>query len=566
MQKVILDLLPGGVAPIVYASQYDDGRSIRFMLTEGGPDSQYSLNGNETITADLTKPDGTEATINVANPGAGKHYVDLVNGADDYDQAGVYLGEIVLTRNATVIGSANFVLKVEEDAYGGQITTDTATGNPCTFTTDLADALVSLTADVVAIQSGSGTPYPAGGGKNKFGGQYNEITPLFIASGTDIVASAAKASGNINCRYYDENQNEIDFWYLANDYGSNRVWRTFTITQDCYYVKFDGTTTTDMQIEYGTTPTPYAPYSNIRPIVGHSALNLTRCGKNLLSWSKASDTINGIIYTVNSDGTVTADGTATAESTFVLFGATGKFNKPISYIMNGSVGGFGNAVRMRFGVSGVGSYDDFGSGVTIPAIPDLATRYQYIQITIANGTHVDNIIFKPMVRLASETSSEYEPYNGTPYTVAFGQTVYGGVYDKSGRLTITHALLDNSRITEVQPTSGIEYRFNFNVIPDGLTGTQPVICSVFDGSAPYSIYYPFRMTMAQGRHIYFTAENMTTTELLNLCQSSAFQLVYPLATPIVIDVSSISPSAVEGTNNIISDGGGDVAVTYIKKV
>ena len=157
MQKVILDLLPGGVAPIVYASQYDDGRSIRFMLTEGGPDSQYSLNAGDVITCNLTKPDGTETVINVANPGGGEHYVDLVNGADDYDQAGAYLGEIVLTRNARVIGSANFVLKVEEDAYGGQITTLTATGNPCTFTTDLADALVSLTADIVC-GGGGGTP------------------------------------------------------------------------------------------------------------------------------------------------------------------------------------------------------------------------------------------------------------------------------------------------------------------------------------------------------------------------------------------------------------------------
>ena len=157
MQKVILDLLPGGVAPIVYASQYDDGRSIRFMLTEGGPDSQYSLHANDVITCNLTKPDGTETVVNVANPGGGEHYVDLVNGADDYDQAGAYLGEIVLTRNARVIGSANFVLKVEEDAYGGQITTLTATGNPCTFTTDLADALVSLTADIIC-GGGGGTP------------------------------------------------------------------------------------------------------------------------------------------------------------------------------------------------------------------------------------------------------------------------------------------------------------------------------------------------------------------------------------------------------------------------
>lgn len=157
MQTVTLNLTPGSVAPVVYASQNDDGRAIRFMLVDGDINNSYSLNGLETITANLTKPDGTETTIAITNPGSGKNYVDLVNGASDYDQAGVYLGEIVLTRNATVLGTGNFVLEVEADAYGSEVEVRSASGIIASFNTALSEPLVSLKCNFLC-SGGNGTP------------------------------------------------------------------------------------------------------------------------------------------------------------------------------------------------------------------------------------------------------------------------------------------------------------------------------------------------------------------------------------------------------------------------
>lgn len=155
MQQVNLNLVPGGVNPIVYASQNDEKRTIRFELVSGGDNDVYVLSGNETITAKITKPDGTAITIPITNPGSGKHYVDLVNGTSDYDQDGVYVGEVSLVRNARIIGSANFILKVESDPYGnGKVIILSAHGSPANFNTDLLDNAVECKVDIAYNANG----------------------------------------------------------------------------------------------------------------------------------------------------------------------------------------------------------------------------------------------------------------------------------------------------------------------------------------------------------------------------------------------------------------------------
>lgn len=60
------------------------------------------------------------------------------------------------------------------------------------------------------------------------------------------------------------------------------------------------------------------------------------------------------------------------------------------------------------------------------------------RILIKKGTVCNNLVFKPMVRLASVADSTYEPYreDSKKLTISFGKTVYGGIYDwNSGILT-----------------------------------------------------------------------------------------------------------------------------------
>ena len=139
MEQLRIDLVPGGVTPNAHASQYDIGRVIRFNLYNGG--SAYTLAGTETITVEMTKPDETTATVSVTNTSS--TYVDFVTTSGLLDLTGLYPCEIKITNGGDVIGSQNFNLRAEADAFGnGLVVILEAQGNPAHFETGLAGALV----------------------------------------------------------------------------------------------------------------------------------------------------------------------------------------------------------------------------------------------------------------------------------------------------------------------------------------------------------------------------------------------------------------------------------------
>ena len=158
--------------------------------------------------------------------------------------------------------------------------------------------------------------------------------------------------------------------------------------------------------------------------------------------------------------------------------------------------------------------------------------------------------------------------NGQTFTVAFGQTVYGGVYDKSGRLTITWAGVDiGSLAWQVIEYQGISYKVSNSLTstikaPTASSETANIKCSIFKNVSRDELdNFNYVICIDPNKNIdiidndYSTAADFTTA-------MSGVMLAYELATPIVIDVQAISPSAVVGTNNIISDCNGDVNVSY----
>ena len=162
--------------------------------------------------------------------------------------------------------------------------------------------------------------------------------------------------------------------------------------------------------------------------------------------------------------------------------------------------------------------------------------------------------------------------NGNTFTVAFGQTVYGGVYDKSGRLTITHgyvdlgditySLLSNTSTRQAWSTSGL-----VGLIKPPMSGndTFNAISSGFTAVSYNATWLPatFSSLTATGDQVVFCVEpNAYADAKAMKTAMSGVQFAYELATPIIIDVPSISVFAENGVNNIVSDGGGDVNVSY----
>lgn len=166
MEQINLNIIPDGVMPVCHASQFDKNRTIRFNLNQNG--SVYTLAGTETITCKVRKPDGTESTINVANTSSS--YVDVTFGFSDTDLSGYAMCELKIVNGAQIIGSRNFLLNVEADAYDGSVFEErSASGAVASFETNFIDNLTECIVDIDAVQDlhGYSKPWSGGGGKNK---------------------------------------------------------------------------------------------------------------------------------------------------------------------------------------------------------------------------------------------------------------------------------------------------------------------------------------------------------------------------------------------------------------
>lgn len=324
MEHVKISMTPKASLSICHVTQNDNGREVSIDFED------YTLTGAEDVSLIIRKPDGTRVETALENTAS--DFVIWSSDPSECDVVGLANCEIKAEDDGVVLYSASFNMNIEADPYGSDVTTSTATGNPCTFTTDLADALVSLTADIVC-----------GGG--------------------------------------------------------------------------------------GGTP------SNPIPIVGHSELNLD--------------------------------------------------------------------------------------------------------------------------------------VNGQTFTIAFGQTVYGGHYDKSGRLTITHGYIEydgsNDESWRIGEAGGYTRMMIAKSDAYDSASRSEVVCNIGQYASSGNDYC---MTFLYNADIFYypPAEITTIEDFRTWLSSNNLKIVYPLATPIEIDVQSISVFAENGTNNITSDCGGDVDVTYIKKV
>lgn len=149
----------------------------------------------------------------------------------------------------------------------------------------------------------------------------------------------------------------------------------------------------NLQIEKGSTATTYEPYQS-----QEYEINL---GKNLLPNTATSQTINGITYTINEDKTITANGTATAHSVLNIYN-TSLVLQPGTYMFSGCPkNGSWETYSM-----GYGTKNDSGNGALI-STTEVFSGVPYIRI--ANGTTVNNLLFKPMVEKGSQITS-YSPY------------------------------------------------------------------------------------------------------------------------------------------------------------
>ena len=194
--------------------------------------------------------------------------------------------------------------------------------------------------------------------------------------------------------------------------------------------------------------------------------------KNLLPNNATTQTVNGITFTVASDGTVTVDGTATGNAICWLIGTASDIFASGSYKMSGCPsGGSTTTYCLRVYSGGNTVASDTGSGATFTNVSGAQ-----IGIVIFSGTVMNNAVFKPMITKSDIPNSDYAHYQ--PYAkpnAELTQDVAGLMAKSFTKITnseyaneILFAKSGTSKIVQVSAPKGIAANSNVEIpIPIG---------------------------------------------------------------------------------------------------
>lgn len=177
---------------------------------------------------------------------------------------------------------------------------------------------------------------------------------------------------------------------------------------------------------------------------GVGSVEVKNIGKNLLPYPhyQTTQVQNEVSFTDNGDGTMKVNGTANADCFLVLRGRT-ETNEALwveagTYTFSGCPSGGTNSTYYIW-VGKVGSDNsatfiggDYGNGFTYTF--EERTKL-HVQIRVMKDVAVNNIVFKPMLRLASDTDSTYEPYKEILYTIPTPNGLAGIPVNSGGNYT-----------------------------------------------------------------------------------------------------------------------------------
>lgn len=322
-------------------------------------------------------------------------------------------------------------------------------------------------------------------------------------------------------------------------------------------------------------------------VSGIKALNTTG------TWSGNVYTVNGGTFTIqtDNDGNVTgavANGTFT-ERAFLLFvnsnDMTTDFVKTIlgkTIILNGCPTRAGNPYAQMFNTWGTTSpiYDN-GSDPATLAVPSTISGYR-CQIEIYAGT-VSNVLFKPMIRLSTESDASFAPYSNicpisghtsititdvdaesqtATVTVQLGQTVYGGTLNvTTGVMTMDKAIIDMGDLTYSYNATDKIFYATLGGVGDRLNAisTVFVVASTTTGALLEDGEFMFRTDLDRVYLKCLAYDDATQFKTAMTGQ----KICYELATPTTIQLTPEQLTMLKGYNRLNSDGGGDITLTYL---
>lgn len=250
------------------------------------------------------------------------------------------------------------------------------------------------------------------------------LDSIRLVQGYDTVSGYALIVGHIEADSFSDApaQNAFDGYFLVSGSTMHDI-----NTNDKYCMNSSGTwikqdespfkdVYTKTEVDSLLTPitdditTLYTADSDIRSEI---AALINDGAKNRLNvFATASQTINGITWTINADGTVTANGTATANSFLYLIDVNANIAFGEETVISGCpAGGSASTYEIQVAMQGGTTYHDYGNGEYIP----FDYVYRYFVCCVRNGYTANNLIFRPMI-------CDSWKYNLTPVFVPYSPT------------------------------------------------------------------------------------------------------------------------------------------------
>ena len=458
----------------------------------------------------------------------------------------------------------------------------TVTGTLIHITDALASPMQKCEVSLEPIQDlhGQDAPYPAGGGKNKCNAQ-NPIVlsdagnignqPCVIPAGSYVYSATTSAQAAFQFSIYNSNGDRLV--NLPSPTGvTGRHSIAFTISEDaaylrCYYNA--ATTISDIQVEAGSTATPYKPFANICPITGWTGCEVTRTGANLFdkdNVNKINAYVDNTIVSSSGQRTIYIPCKPNTTYTAQKIAVAATYYDRFTFAYTKTTPANGVAV---YGKKEKSSGFVIGEKVSLTLTTGEDAQYLVLWVSQSEGYNAS--LPTTMIEEGS-TASNYAPYSGTTLSVTFPDTVYGGSHEfVSGGLTSewATATFDGSNDENWSLWGGafVTYGTTPN-IANSDTVSQTNIIVMADRFKAGGVNY--RGAQGQGEIIKVVDNNsyiaVDPTNFADVNEFKAYlannpmQIIYKLATPTEISLTPQEISTLRGENNVW--GSGDIELTY----
>lgn len=356
---------------------------------------------------------------------------------------------------------------------------------------------------------------------------------------------------------------------IKDDTATNIVYTTSSIGN---YIVVNFASTIDLnnlqiilnsfQIEKNSTATDYEPYvggtaspnpnypQDIRVVKGDNTIKII--GKNLLNNLMSSQTINGITFTKNDDGTVLVNGTATDLAIINIIENNSFVLPEGQYTISGCpANGSNSTYRLDINDGANLNQRDYGSGATFTLTNSLTVNN--VRIRIANGATINNLLFKPMIEQSS-TATTYVPYQQQSYVFYledlelckigdYQDYIYKSnntwyKYKAIGKVVLDGTQTINQINTTQTNTTRVMYQ---NIGPNSISNNASIFCNRLSGVIMWSndVEGIYTNDTAIVFRINKSTIGTTETNVNTYLSSNNIILYYPLATPTDTEITDL---------------------------